>query len=388
MRVRLFRTLLFVLLLAWLPDSAIADRILLNSGRSIDGIVVKETAAGVVLDIGAGTTTIASNKIASVQKSNEAGNDQITKQWKDQYFLLKKNVPEGLEGVADEFRQLLNYRADAIRMQQMFLKTRYDETRLLAEADDLSKRLTEVSRKMADAKPTTPKDYKTYNVLVVENNALGAKTNLKHTELDDIKKQRKDAENAISHYADLLTSFESSFENRAAKLREEPARPTDPSGAGGSARAEVIQFLDKIAARLKGFSQELTPFVVETTPSHGSKLVSAVVNDKVKGTFVLDTGASMVSFSKTFAERLKLDMRESKSADVTMADGRTVKGETVILGSVQMGDARIEKVQAVIIPTAGNDEVDGLLGMSFLRNFVIQLDGNTGKLILKQFNPK
>ena len=65
-----------------------------------------------------------------------------------------------------------------------------------------------------------------------------------------------------------------------------------------------------------------------------------------------------------------------------MADGKQAAGRFYIMDSVSVGASRVEKTPVVVLDAPG-PEADGLLGMSFLRNFVVQLDLPSGKLILE-----
>jgi predicted aspartyl protease len=72
---------------------------------------------------------------------------------------------------------------------------------------------------------------------------------------------------------------------------------------------------------------------------------------------------------------------------VILADGSKVKAKPVILKSIKVGDAQLNNVQAAIIEKKGISEEDGLLGMSFLKNFLVRINTKENKLILEEFNP-
>ncbi len=365
------------LALILVPLSGFSDHIILTNGRSIDGLIVKETATALVLDIGGGTTTIASNKIARVQRSNEKGNEQVMSQWKEQDFLHKRNVPEGMKDLAAEFRTLLDARAEAVRMQQSSATFEGQETALLAEIDNVSRSLAEASKRIADAKQTQGAGVDAYNALVAEANSAGAQLNIKSRELDDVRNTRKAGQGQIASYVQSLFAFGQSFVERGPLLQKQ--FDTDETSA----------FLQKVSAKLRELNLEFQSASIQTDLlQNGNRLISAVINGKVTGRFILDTGAATVSLSKSFAERLNLDTSVAKTIEVTLADGSNVKADALILDSVQAGDARAEKVDAVVMPTSIGEGVDGLLGMSFLRNFFVQFDGTHGNLTLRRFSPK
>jgi clan AA aspartic protease (TIGR02281 family) len=115
-----------------------------------------------------------------------------------------------------------------------------------------------------------------------------------------------------------------------------------------------------------------------------SYFVRAEVNGKVWGRFLLDTGASAVQISKKMAQRLKLDPKKSRAVPVTLAGGGTVLGRMVILDEINMGDVAVRNVKAIILDYESGQSSDGLLGMSFLENFVFQIDARNNELILNK----
>lgn len=362
-----------ILLFACLSHPSAADQIYLKNGRTLNGLIKEETKTHVVLDIGVGSMTIARSRIDLIKRSDTEGKDRIRDEWRKKYFLHKKHVPEGLKDLASAFRKLFEKRSSAVRARQALSRGESDERRLLDEIEDLQGRLVEVSRKIEAASPR--QNLEEYNALVMESNSLRAGLTLKHDEIEKTRKNRAGAMERISGYMDCLTLFESSFSRRAETYMREPEDE------------RKIYFFDRISERLADFDREFSKTTVQTSSSHGTTIISALVNDYVRGRFILDTGAALVTISESLAQRLKLDISAQQITEVVMADGRKIKAKPVLLRSLQMGDARVEGVQAVVLPSPVQDDVDGLLGMSFLKNFVMRLDGATGKLILKQFNP-
>ena len=97
----------------------------------------------------------------------------------------------------------------------------------------------------------------------------------------------------------------------------------------------------------------------------------------VKGVFIIDTGASYVSIKKAFADRAKVPY--ANGGPVTLhtangpAKGKLAKADAVTLGHLNARDVPVV-VQDVDQRSYGQG-VDGLLGMSFLSRFEVQLAG-------------
>ena len=70
-----------------------------------------------------------------------------------------------------------------------------------------------------------------------------------------------------------------------------------------------------------------------------------------------------------------------------MADGRRVEAIPFILKSVKVGEAEVKNVYAATFKEEVTSGADGLLGMTFLDNFVMQIDAKNNKLVLEEFTP-
>jgi clan AA aspartic protease (TIGR02281 family) len=120
-------------------------------------------------------------------------------------------------------------------------------------------------------------------------------------------------------------------------------------------------------------------FRKESFPLRGQKNVVTVKADinGVRGLFILDTGASFVTVRPAFADRAKIPQTKTSEITLMTANGLT-KAKLSKADKVQLG-----KLEAASVPVAiqnADDKsfglgVDGLLGMSFLSRFEIQMAG-------------
>jgi clan AA aspartic protease (TIGR02281 family) len=107
---------------------------------------------------------------------------------------------------------------------------------------------------------------------------------------------------------------------------------------------------------------------------NGLNVADVIVNG-VRGKFIVDTGASLVSVTPDFASRA--DIRPSaRKAKFSTANGETIEN-TATLGSVELGGLTAKHVAASIMNKEFSPGIDGLLGMSFLSRFSIAVNGNT-----------
>jgi aspartyl protease family protein len=102
----------------------------------------------------------------------------------------------------------------------------------------------------------------------------------------------------------------------------------------------------------------------------------------VQGTFILDTGATFVSFNQAFAQKAKVQIdQDSKVRMHTangMVDARRGRATTVQLRSLQAKDVAV--VVHDNVRGSFGDGVDGLLGMSFLSRFKVSIDSKSVRI--------
>lgn len=92
--------------------------------------------------------------------------------------------------------------------------------------------------------------------------------------------------------------------------------------------------------------------------------------------FLVDTGATLVSLSQSEAVRLRLDLRSGQRGLSSTANG-TVPVVMVTLNSVRVGEVEVINVPAVVMP-AQMPHV--LLGNSFLTRFQMRRDNDVMRL--------
>jgi aspartyl protease family protein len=113
--------------------------------------------------------------------------------------------------------------------------------------------------------------------------------------------------------------------------------------------------------------------VTLSADASGHFVTHGAVNGKTVS-FVVDTGATLTTFSRAQAERIGLDYRRGAPTKSLTANG-IANGWRLSLDSVTVGDTTLHDVDAMVID---NDTLPVvLLGMSFLRHFDMQRQGAT-----------
>lgn len=114
-------------------------------------------------------------------------------------------------------------------------------------------------------------------------------------------------------------------------------------------------------------------------PGSRAIFVSAMVNGK-RGRFVVDTGASLVTLSREFAEQARVAVPAGPPIRVSTANGAAL-ARLARLDSLALKGAVADGVEAAVSDGLPED-IDGLLGLSFLARFDFHLDAEEGRLEL------
>ena len=102
-----------------------------------------------------------------------------------------------------------------------------------------------------------------------------------------------------------------------------------------------------------------------------------VVINGVTGNFILDTGASFVAGISQFAAKAKITVEAGNQVAIQTAGGK-ILAEIAYARSVGVGKTEASGVVVVSrdVETPFGPRVDGLLGMSFLSRFNLNLKPN------------
>lgn len=113
----------------------------------------------------------------------------------------------------------------------------------------------------------------------------------------------------------------------------------------------------------------------------GNSFVEVLLNGKVKGVFMVDTGASLTTISDKFLRKLGLAIGKDAPEMPFSTAGGTVWSPVVVLDSVKAGDAEVTNIEASV--NNRMEDVDGLLGMNFLGEFSMVMEQGKNNMRLK-----
>ncbi len=169
--------------------------------------------------------------------------------------------------------------------------------------------------------------------------------------------------------------FSQSLEQVPASLREEALAGASEASREPSAVQTYPSAKAEPRRRAAGAAGALRiPF-----ERHGTLMkVEARVNDQFDVPFYVDTGASGVALPRALVERLGIALGPDTPSALVMTANGSVRVPVVRLASVELGGARVEELEALVIPAM---EI-GLLGGSFFNHFVYAVDAAQGVISL------
>jgi clan AA aspartic protease (TIGR02281 family) len=112
-------------------------------------------------------------------------------------------------------------------------------------------------------------------------------------------------------------------------------------------------------------------FIVDAQPAHGADL-----------RLLIDTGASLTMLTPGALERRGMRYKDTGRTGVFNTANGQVRAPIVKLDTLVVGDWQVTQLEVGVLELGGRSDIDGLLGMNFLRHFQFFIDQNEGVLRL------
>jgi hypothetical protein len=172
-------------------------------------------------------------------------------------------------------------------------------------------------------------------------------------------------EDGVVHMTDTLSQVPPQYRNQVEKRTLETATHTDyRMNAGASS--------DRALGNLKHFE---VPYQAYEGTSRRI-IIPVTLNESVTAHLLLDTGSPGLMISPDLASRLGfLDEQDGGLMVMTGGLGGTVPAVLAIVDTVRVGEASADFLPATITKIPSN-EFEGLVGMDFIANYRISIDGN------------
>ena len=185
---------------------------------------------------------------------------------------------------------------------------------------------------------------------------------------------RQGREAKIVHFAHERLNALASVLSTPEAVNELGLKGVSPSNQAGfpAVSAGWIDMAQTIAVPLKSSSNALMVDAVLTQAQRTTE-----------GTFIIDTGATYTSISQQMAEHLGLELRQCEKVLITTANGQ-IEVPKVLIETLRVNELEAHNVEATVISVRQGSSFSGLLGLSFIRQFVVTIDPEAGHLIFKK----
>jgi clan AA aspartic protease (TIGR02281 family) len=124
-----------------------------------------------------------------------------------------------------------------------------------------------------------------------------------------------------------------------------------------------------------------THVIKAKTGSGDHYIVEVLINGSIKANLIVDTGATMVVLSDELGRRLGIHANSNLPTIGMSTAGGKVEAPLFVLDSLKLGSAEVFNVETTTNPYMG--DMDGLLGMSFLGEFKVEMDRQKWEMTLK-----
>ena len=365
---------LFILILfiaASVSFYAAADTVKLKKGGNLAGVIKQEDETSITLQIGMGTMKIQRSEIESIRKAGEKENGVLEASFRRTAIERGSFVPPGLEGMDQKLKAIPGKNVDAAKRQLDSLVQKLD-----ANSDKINSLKDEFDKKNKEILGTDSKvDLQRYNSLVAENNLASAKISElwgeRHKMGPKLLEYQAAYGKAITNYGNGIGDFGLYLDKTAEALKKR-----------GMSDDESL-YLESVRKSLADLQKSLNADTVAISKGAHGITVKAVLNDKVECLLVIDTGATVLVITKSIADNLGIGPNDLHEGKFSLADGSIIKSKITKIKSVRVGDSTVYNVTAGVTDNPPEPGVDGLLGMSFLKNFKFNLDADNGVLILE-----
>lgn len=124
-------------------------------------------------------------------------------------------------------------------------------------------------------------------------------------------------------------------------------------------------------------------YVIPLIPTHGGNfMVEVVLNNNLSAKLMVDTGASLVTISEKIAKQLGYRFNSQSPKTSFSTAGGVVWMPMLALKTIAVGGTSENMMEASVNDQMG--DLDGLLGMSFLGDYRVEMDKARRQMILKR----
>jgi clan AA aspartic protease (TIGR02281 family) len=132
-------------------------------------------------------------------------------------------------------------------------------------------------------------------------------------------------------------------------------------------------------SELKGQAEKI---MIRFRPGSGRIPVGAMLNGTFRQSFLVDTGASLVTVPSSTIEALGIEVGANNPRRKTSTAGGMVIVPEVVFSSIEVGGWTTHNVKALVLDIPNHPGL-GLLGLNYLRRFHMEINDREGVFFLK-----
>ncbi|MFH1620437.1 MAG: aspartyl protease family protein [bacterium] len=350
-------------------SGAWADTIRMKNGSTIEGLVISENSSEVVVNIGYGTVTLKKKNILRIRRSTKKQRKTTAKEMRRRQFESGSLVPKGAAKLSGLYRDIKFRRDKTFEEKNRRTDLKKEAREIENDLSSLKENYRSLSEELrATDQQSNPQDY---NDTVSELNKISARIQAQTFRLEELRSEAGNPGSGTQAYLDAYHKIDAHIRNEGKQLLA-----ANPNGL-------YAEYYGWVRDEVRKMKNDFTRDSIESDVQGNRIIVKAVINGRVTARLLVDSGATTTVLYKRVADALKLKPQDVvRISQATVADGRKISTKEVRLKSITIGKSRVNNTPASIMPVS-SDEMDGLLGMSFLRHFVMRVDSANGRLILE-----
>jgi len=354
--------LLLLTLAVCLP--AHADTVYLKNGNQMEGVITEQSKVRITLDIGYGSTILDRADIEKIVRSDKGQASKTAEKLKRRQYESGLTVPKGGEKLDGLYRDAQARREKALDARRQSRELDEEFTQLQESLPDLKAEYGSASTDLG--RGDAGNDPRDYNRRIGAVNSAGVRIQAAQLRLGEIERLKKETGITVHGYIESHRRLADYVNGAGAPLLKQ--------------EADYYAWLrDELTMMAADFRQDEIP----AEKAHGGVFVRVRLNGKVDARLLVDTGASIsLLYQETVAKLGLPPEARVGTAHVKVADGREVEAAVLRLDSMSVGKSEVKNVFVAGSP-ASEQGFDGLLGMTFLGQFIVRVDAAHGRLILE-----
>ncbi|MBI4846253.1 MAG: aspartyl protease family protein [Candidatus Omnitrophica bacterium] len=131
-------------------------------------------------------------------------------------------------------------------------------------------------------------------------------------------------------------------------------------------------------------NQKISRKVIKCIKRGNALGVEALLNGRISVELLIDTGATDIFLNQSIKNKLGMGISWNQVRIITAGE-KLLKGKCFVLKSVRVGEVELKNIDAVMMfdSAEGVSSWDGVLGMSFFKNFKFNIDYGNRELVLE-----